>query len=288
MVRQHTHLAQRASPRTQRPVRQDIRPAQAHRSPLAARYALAKDPRARLRATNTSRFLKIRSQLATIREEEEECGYGSPRHAQERDLRRELDAAGLTSDEDEMDWDDEKTLVAMLQEKVPDEDTDSELIALAERLKGPMTAQAQCEMKYLTDTYVPVIRRVSEVHKALDEKVDLEFATGLLAFDEVCKKTEAMAIRDEDELKTAYLGSQNNTTRLMDQLAEAYARRDQLWTKLEEDVAQCAGCANAALDALPADLEQIITRLEKKSKELDKDTGAMSKQKILKGLLDKL
>ncbi|EMD38075.1 hypothetical protein CERSUDRAFT_49181 [Gelatoporia subvermispora B] len=138
-----------------------------------------------------------------------------------------------------MDWDDEKTLVAMLQEKLPDEDPDSELLALVERLKAPMTAQGQRERQFLLDTLVPVIRRAKDVHVTLDDKVDVEFGTGLLAFDEVCKKTEALAIRDEDELRTAYLGSQNNTKHLLGRLTDAYARRDELWTRLEEDLAQC-------------------------------------------------
>lgn len=33
--------------------------------------------------------------------------------------------------------------------------------------------------------------------------MDLAFGAGLLAFDEVCKKVERIALRDEDELKTA-------------------------------------------------------------------------------------
>ena len=32
----------------------------------------------------------------------------------------------------------------------------------------------------------------------------MSFATGILAFDEVCKRFETMAIRQEDELKSAY------------------------------------------------------------------------------------
>lgn len=38
--------------------------------------------------------------------------------------------------------------------------------------------------------------------------VDMAFGTGLLAFDEVCKRVEAMALRTEDETKTAYMESQ--------------------------------------------------------------------------------
>ncbi len=36
----------------------------------------------------------------------------------------------------------------------------------------------------------------------------MAFGTGLLAFDEVCKRVEAMALRTEDETKTVYMESQ--------------------------------------------------------------------------------
>ena len=38
--------------------------------------------------------------------------------------------------------------------------------------------------------------------------VDLAFGAGLLTFDEVCKKVERIALRDEDELKTAHAEAQ--------------------------------------------------------------------------------
>lgn len=49
-----------------------------------------------------------------------------------------------------------------------------------------------------------------------------------------------------------------------------------------------ASRASTALDALPGDLEQTIAVLEKKSKAIEKDNGAASNQKILRGLLEKL
>ena len=38
--------------------------------------------------------------------------------------------------------------------------------------------------------------------------VDLAYGTGLLAFDEVCKRVEALALKTEDETRTRYLESQ--------------------------------------------------------------------------------
>lgn len=38
--------------------------------------------------------------------------------------------------------------------------------------------------------------------------VDLEFGAGLLTFDEVCKKVERIALKEEDEIKAAHAQSQ--------------------------------------------------------------------------------
>ena len=47
--------------------------------------------------------------------------------------------------------------------------------------------------------------------------------------------------------------------------------------------------AKAVLEALPADVEDTISRLEKKSKGMEKNSNsAASKQKMLKGLLERL
>ena len=54
----------------------------------------------------------------------------------------------------------------------------------------------------------------------------MAFGTGLLAFDEMCKRVEAMALRTEDETKTVYLESQVACTYAWCVLhAEPYYRR---------------------------------------------------------------
>ena len=97
----------------------------------------------------------------------------------------------------------------------------------------------------------------------------------------------------------------------LEELEHAYARRKELWATLEEDINRCgnypslypgmlltsrrtvltlseATRAAAALEGLPADMEQTIALLEKKAKALDKDTSAAANQKMLRGLLEKL
>jgi hypothetical protein len=55
---------------------------------------------------------------------------------------------------------------------------------------------------------VPTVNRVKALYRVLDDKVDTTFGKGLLTFNKACKDTEAMAIKEQDELKHAYMTSQ--------------------------------------------------------------------------------
>ncbi|KAL6301784.1 hypothetical protein BKA93DRAFT_738023 [Sparassis latifolia] len=192
-------------------------------------------------------------------------------------------------DSDEsMDWDDESTLVAMLQDASPEDDEDEFLLALVNKLKAPMSAQSVSLKQYLADTLLPVITRMKEAHETMEDHVDLAFGTGILAFDEVCKKLEAIALRDEDELKTAYMDSQTKIQVLLAQLQTAYTRRDELFSMVSIELDARAAGATSALESLSAQLDHTVSQLEKKSKELDKESSAASKQKMLRGILEKL
>lgn len=155
-------------------------------------------------------------------------------------------------------------------------DEREEVTALANKLKAPMAAQGVAMREYIGETLLPVITRVKDVHATLEAKskelrascdahtimlsslcfvVDLQFAGGLVAFDQVCKKVERMALRDEDELKTTYSDCQvsvyvpcmdalptplqQNMEHIYERLQEAYCRRDRLWVDVLQDVDQC-------------------------------------------------
>ncbi|PSS31044.1 hypothetical protein PHLCEN_2v2376 [Hermanssonia centrifuga] len=287
----------------------DSRPVQLGKSPIRPKGYHARN--SRLGISNQSRYLKARPLLPTIHEEEDE-EYNSGLHY-DRDFHRELDSFGreieaeTTQDYDEMEWDEETTLVALLQDDAEHED-DEELTALANKLKAPMSAQGQRLKQYMMETILPVVQRVKQVHETLEDKVDMAYGTGLLAFDEVCKRVEAMALRTEDETKTAHIDSQRTVQTILAELVEAYGHRDQLWHNLEENLGACgthpaftaltnpthrmsfkAERAKAAVEGLPGEVEDAISRIEKKGKDMEKNTNsAASKQKMIKGLLERL
>lgn len=102
------------------------------KGPLVSRVHLLKDRRANAKARQSplSRFIRSPNKLATIVESphEEDEGVEEQRASLEpsRDLHRAIDALGREdgrlgriqdSEDEEMEWDEETTLVAMLQDK---------------------------------------------------------------------------------------------------------------------------------------------------------------------------
>ncbi|KAI0374644.1 hypothetical protein BV20DRAFT_1040913 [Pilatotrama ljubarskyi] len=286
MGRLNTLLVQHASPaapRTHKHTRFTTRPVQ-HQKPLfLAKPSVPRSPalRSRLYSANTNRYLQSRSQLSTIREEPEEEDEEEHHVQDPRGLRQQADnwphenaRAGpsrqrVDEDVDMSAWDDESTLVAMLQDNSPEQDEEDQILEMVQQLKTAMAAQGASLKQYLADTVLPAYSRVKDVHGVLEDKVDVQFGAGVLTFDEVCKKVERIALKDEDEIQAAHNQSQRVIVDAVAELEQAYERRKALWSALQEELDRCAARATAALDALPADLEQTIAMLEKKAKAME-------------------
>ncbi|KIM79673.1 hypothetical protein PILCRDRAFT_552237 [Piloderma croceum F 1598] len=187
------------------------------------------------------------------------------------------------------DWDEETTVVAMLQNELG-ESEEERLSALVNNLKTPITAHGLTLKQHLVQTLVPTAKQVKSTHAALETKVDVPFESGLLEFNDASRTMENLAIKEEDDLKIAYAKSQNNIKNLFTQLEQAYIRRDQIFTEFHETLDQSVQLAKADLTTLPGDVERTITALDKKSKDLEKDAAsvsAKSKEKMLRELLNK-
>lgn len=158
-----------------------------------------------------SRFLKNLPALPTIEEEDEEerpvhratissrkikgkTSSGSSKlHAARNALVNHIDLLDEDEDEDEemTEWDEEKTMVSLLQDEyalshliyVPcgppltasllsyaSEDDQEDLVALVDKLKTPMQAQSKDLRRYMAETTLPVVQRVKEVHDAMEEE----------------------------------------------------------------------------------------------------------------------
>jgi len=251
------------------------------RSPIVSKIQLANRSRFQPRNANTNRYLSYRTKLDAIKEEEEEeC-------RQTRDLYRELDAyrdgsgIGHQDEDDEMAWDDETTLVAMLEDKNSEQQDREELAAIADKLKASMASCGPGMKRYLGDTLVPTVSHLRQVHAILEDDVDISFGTGLLAFDKVSKGIEAMALQDEDDTKNTFLEVKKNIAVTLERLKAAEAEREQLWTGFEQNVNEYSDRLTSTLNSMPKNIEQTISYLEKRSKELNKDDGSLEKLKAI-------
>lgn len=68
-----------------------------------------------------------------------------------------------------------------------------------------MKAQGSELKNHFLTTIVPTSQRLKATHAMLEDKVDTVFAAGLLAFDEMGKKTEATLLQEGDETEAVLL-----------------------------------------------------------------------------------
>ena len=90
----------------------------------------------------------------------------------------------------------------------PKASTDDKIESLANSLQTSFNSEGKVVKQEIAETLVPTVKRVKALYRILDDKVDTTFGKGLLTFNKACKDTEAMAIKEQDELKHAYMTSQ--------------------------------------------------------------------------------
>ncbi|KAF7440603.1 hypothetical protein PC9H_000949 [Pleurotus ostreatus] len=262
-------------------------------SPLDAQRLRIKSPRFRNNATRRSEHSKARN---STRNGE---GYGnSPfNHQPKHDLSyfglndKTLQDEESSESEDELfQWEEEETLVnALINDGAPVHLENQSLMTLVDSLQTSFAAQGTKVLHGLAQNLVPAAKRVKEVHRALEQGIDLMYAQGLLTFDNACQSAEAAATQQEGQLLRSYSEAQTNLQSLFDELEGLYAQRKELWKTLEDNMERIDTPIRNDLKDLPARLERTMTELEKRSKSLTKDDTKASKDEAayLKSLISK-
>lgn len=66
---------------------------------------------------------------------------------------------------------------------------------------GPALREAGPELtKDMVYAIVPAVKRVREVHTAMQNSIDDGFGAGIVAFDATCQLVEKLSLKEEDEL----------------------------------------------------------------------------------------
>ncbi|KAG6820847.1 hypothetical protein H0H93_010674 [Arthromyces matolae] len=204
-------------------------------------------------------------------------------------------------------WDEERTLLSDLLDASANESEDPEYDDLINKLQPAFDEQGRELKKEIAETLVPTVNRVKGLFGQIESKVDVSFGKGIIMFNNACKDAELLAMKDEDELKDAKAHSQRTIQGLLVQLKEAYANRSRLWTDFEKAIQETGsrfrllhmrvdmifytqvGPTMEALRDLPGNVENVITKLEKQSRKLEKDdaNATSAAEKKIKDILGK-
>ncbi|KAG6910291.1 hypothetical protein DXG01_011688 [Tephrocybe rancida] len=186
-------------------------------------------------------------------------------------------------------WEEESTLFSDLLDASSSEPEDHGYDDLVDALQPAFDERGRELKREIAETLVPTVNRVKGLYERISTNVDEGFGRGIIIFNNACKELEALAMRDEDEIKDAWAQLQRSNKELFAQLKDAYTTRERLWSGFEKELKETVEPTLEALRAVPANVECIIGNLEKQARQLEKDdVGAVSAaEKKIKGLLAK-
>ncbi|KAF9227824.1 hypothetical protein BS17DRAFT_877922 [Gyrodon lividus] len=178
--------------------------------------------------------------------------------------------------DDDPNWDEETTLIALLDDH--DHPGHDDKTAIVDRLAPAFAAYRQVGNGYIKQTLIPVIQRTKQVHDAIDADIFIRRLQGLALFDEKSRQFEDVARREYDvkSLEALFVNLEDLTKESDTLFQEFKARMD----KNVHHLRQCA-------DQLPGDVERLISKLDKKAKHLGAEDHAKAKEKLLRGILEK-
>ncbi|KAG8951083.1 hypothetical protein FRC03_012641 [Tulasnella sp. 419] len=174
----------------------------------------------------------------------------------------------VTSD----DWDDGSTLVDRFlfhQADIEKSSKEDNNIKLVEDLKRPMAAEAAKLQQELIETLVPAMDHIRLVHSHIDDTIETQFASAVVAFDRACDSVQESVASRKKELLEMLETSKNVLRHHFESLRAEYESRTMLWTELQTDI---QAIASPTLDyfqdtALPQ-VEDVRASFDKKSKSL--------------------
>ncbi|KAF9246435.1 hypothetical protein BU15DRAFT_70526 [Melanogaster broomeanus] len=188
----------------------------------------------------------------------------------------DLHLDGQYHSDDDPNWDEETTLIALLDDHNQPGHEDKTIIV--DRLGPAFASRRQAGNEHIKQTLIPVIQRTKQVHDIIDEDILIRRLQGLAVFDENARRLED-ATRCEYDAKSidALFVNLEDLIKESDNIFQEYkARMDKYVNRLR----QCA-------DQVPGDVERMISKLDKKAKHLGAEDHAQAKEKLLRGILEK-
>ncbi|KIJ69073.1 hypothetical protein HYDPIDRAFT_36167 [Hydnomerulius pinastri MD-312] len=283
MVRQHSPQARKTTPRARSSTSQAFKSPFADRNRTATKQKI-QTPRKQLRSPCGYSYSS-----KAVRDTDTGRSTGNDRLREYRDFDDveddQLDEENEDRSDDDANWDEETTLIALLDDH--DEPGHDDKTSIVDRLGPAFAAHAQGGKEYIKQTLIPVIQRTRHVHDIIDEDITVRHLQGLSLFDKSSRRLEDAARREYDAVQTAYAETKKSLEALFSSLQDLTNESDALFHEfkaaMEKHVQRMRQCA----EQLPGDVERLISKLDKKAKHLGAEDHAKAKERLLRGILDK-
>ncbi|KAI6109718.1 hypothetical protein F5141DRAFT_1116354 [Pisolithus sp. B1] len=193
--------------------------------------------------------------------------------SQAYDVNEKDDDMTCEDTDDDIDWGDDTTLLAFLDDPNDSEDDDS--ASVIERL-GPVFASRRArEKEYIKRVMLPAMQDVKHVYEAIDQDISIRFLEGVSIFDNKARHAEEVGRR----------GKHSRT--LFTELDDLIAEKDVLFQSLKETLGGLVQQLRQLAFELPGGLEDLVSTLEANAVHLAAEDHAKAKEKLLRGILEK-
>ncbi|KAL4067717.1 hypothetical protein J3A83DRAFT_4374059 [Scleroderma citrinum] len=198
------------------------------------------------------------------------------------------DDSALGSDND-TNWDDDATLMALLDD--PDELVDNDKTTIVDRLRPVFVSHRLREKEYIKQVFLQAIQNTKHVHTAIEEDISIRFLQAVSIFDNKSRHAEDAGRREQqgafavyDEIKACYLKS---LIELFYELQDLADEQEVQFRSLKEMIGSLVRELRQRAADLLDDVEGVISALDKKARQLSAEDDARAKEKLLRGILEK-
>jgi len=171
-----------------------------------------------------------------------------------------------SSDDEELD--EETTLVEMLGSSAYREED------VLQALRHAFADASHSLREDVIMSLGPVLRSVRAARSAPGRA----FITGLLGFDDACKRFEESSYQNA-ELNAAYAKIEEDIIELFERLQVAYSRLEEKRAIFQKQVKEQTKKMREIINGLPVDVDTLLARVEKKYDDMGMVEGSLAKKK---------
>ncbi|KAI6045526.1 hypothetical protein EDC04DRAFT_2137439 [Pisolithus marmoratus] len=187
--------------------------------------------------------------------------------------------------DDDINWDDDTTLLALLDD--PDDSGHDDSTSVIERLGSVFASRRTREKEYIKQVMLPAMQDVKHVYEVIDQDISIRFLEGVSLFDNKARHAEEVGRREQQESLAAYTNTKKVFQALVADLDDLIAEKDALFRSFKETLGGLVQQLRQIVSELPGGLEDLISTLEKNAAHLGAEGHAKAKERLLRGILEK-